>query len=170
MRFKLLALGASVLFLQGCSVLSPGSSDYACPGMPKGVVCKTPRAVYDISTGVSGKNGKSTYNPGPVEAILVGRDHGDVNTEPLPVLEQARVMRIWIAPWTDKNKDQHWPGLIFTVMQTHQWRVGDDSFEGVEPPVPHRISSASLPPLVVKPASVVAGAASQPPAQNEVLN
>jgi conjugal transfer pilus assembly protein TraV len=167
MNWKLLIL-SGVSFLTGCSIFSPGgSSDFACPGMPKGIVCKTPRQVYDISTNEQ-KSGKSGYNPGPVEVVMVGRDHIG-NLEPVPVLEQARVMRIWIAPWTDKNKDQHWPGLIFTVMQAHQWRVGDDNFEGVEPPVPHRISSV-LPMPAAKPVDGDGSARSQPKAQNEILN
>lgn len=162
-----IAIVSGVLMLTGCSVFSPGgSSEFDCPGMPKGVVCKTPRQVYDISS--NKKSGKSGYNPGPVEVVLVG--HGQFeDLEPVPVLEQAHVMRIWIAPWTDKNKDQHWPGLIFTVMQTQQWKVGDDNFEGIEPPVSHRISSA-LPMPAVKPVDGDGSARSQPKAQGEILN
>ena len=44
---------ATLLALTGCaSSLNPaGSGDFACPGMPMGVTCKTPAAVYKSSHG-----------------------------------------------------------------------------------------------------------------------
>lgn len=180
MKVKIFLLGVVVSLLSGCSIFAPGSSDFACPGMPKGVTCKTPREVYDISTGKTPKKGKAAkagdYDPSPVEVLLVGR--GGSNLEPVPVLEQAKVMRIWIAPWVDKNKDLHWPGMIFTQVQARQWSVGNDNFEGIEPPVPHRSMSMG-PPLSKKSSEGESGDGSaktegsdrsQPRLQDEVLN
>jgi conjugal transfer pilus assembly protein TraV len=144
---KTLAIIFPVMLICGCSFTPIGSSDFGCPGMPKGVVCKTPRQVYNITTnngdGIKdGGNKSSAFNPGPIEVIVTNKSNNEL-LEPMPILVQAQAMRVWIAPWTDQNKDQHWPGLIFTVIQPHQWNIGDDTFEGVEPPVPHRISSGA---------------------------
>lgn len=142
-RALVLFVGAS--FLSGCSVFSPGGdSDFACPGMPKGVVCKTPRQVYTISTEKQAKKSSGSYKPGVVE-VRIAKD--GFSPEPIPVLEQARVMRGWIAPWKDSNGDLHWPGVIFTQMHGRQWSVGENDFNGVEPPVPHRMAS-SAPPMM----------------------
>lgn len=170
MKTKILLCLAGIA-LSGCAGIfsTGGSGEFACPGMPKGVTCKSPREVYELS--ISGKQKKTSktngYNPGPVEVVLAGR--GDADLEPMPVLEQARVMRIWIAPWVDKNKDLHWPGMIFTQVQSRQWKVGNDNFEGIEPPVPHRISS-SMPLLPQKQSDGDAGMKLPPKSQDEILN
>ena len=132
--------------LSGCSIFNPGgSSDFSCPGMPSGVTCKTPREVYntpDDSSGGKKTSGKKSKSNMPIY-INALKPQDDLT--PIPVLEQAQVMRIWIAPWTDKNKDLPWPGLVFTQIQPRQWTVGEDSFNGVEPPVPHQMFSSAQP-------------------------
>jgi len=152
MKLKLMVLAlCGTTFLSGCAVFAPGDSDFSCPGMPKGVTCKTPREAYNISLNKPPKKSKydtGSLNLNPVEVSLVGRE--GANLEPVPVLEQAKVMRIWISPWIDKNKDLHWPGVIFTQVTSRQWQFGDDGFEGVEPPVPHRHVSAQAAPLASK--------------------
>jgi conjugal transfer pilus assembly protein TraV len=160
MNKKLIALMLAALPLfSGCaSMLNTGNSDkFGCEGMPKGVVCKTPRQVYsmtnsgfnDIGTAgennVSGikKSGKVIDNQ--MASVVNNYDTNSGQLAPVPVLEQAKVLRIWVAPWVDKNKDLHWPGLIFTKVQVNTWNFGNDSFEGVDPPVPHRMLQGSEP-------------------------
>lgn len=43
-------------------------------------------------------------------------------TEPLRV--PARVMRIWVSPWTDDAGDLHMPGYIYTEVEGRRWAVG----------------------------------------------
>lgn len=134
----ILTLVALSLVLGGCSVFNPsGESDFSCPGMPKGVTCKNPREVYQLTDTdkVKGK-GKASAVPTYIFATEPNRETA---LNPVPVLEQARVMRVWIGPFVDRNNDQHWPGLIFTVIQPKQWHFGTQEFEGVEPPIPHRM-------------------------------
>lgn len=134
---KILLSLVVTLLVSGCAAFNPaGSSDFACPGMPKGFSCKNPREVYKLTENekVKGK-GK-----GDIPTYLFAtepRNKSDIN--PVPVLEQAKVMRVWIAPWIDRNNDQHWPGLVFTVIQQKQWHFGHEEFEGIEPPVPHNM-------------------------------
>lgn len=145
---KLVAITAMISLLQGCaSTFNPaGSSEFACPGMPSGVTCKNPREVYKMtdSPRASG-NGTAA---GQVPTYIYSGNLGNQQLNPVPVLEQAQVMRVWIAPWVDKNKDLHWPGLMFTEVRPRQWNFGENSFDGVEPPVPHmmyEVAKAKVP-------------------------
>lgn len=147
-------LGAVIATLAGCasSLNTADSSEFGCPGMPQGVTCKTPREVYkmtnkefnDIGTAGDNDTVRKTGGgqPGEGNAGLVYQPvqmaAGSVLT-PVPMVEPAKVLRIWIAPWVDKNKDLHWPGLVFTKVQKNQWNVGEESFDGVDPPVPFQI-------------------------------
>lgn len=162
---SLLALCAVSTLFVGCSVFNPGGSgDYSCPGMPKGVVCKTPRQVYDMTDSDTGKKrGKGGSAP---TYVFATQPRGPDDLNPVPVLEQAKVMRIWIAPWVDANKDLHWPGMIFTQVQSRQWNFGAEGFNGVEPPVPHRSFMQGVAPKATPSKS---GGAEQPKEDN-VLN
>lgn len=159
MKKTLIAIVA-MLALSGCaSVMNTGDSgEFACPGMPKGVVCKGPREVYELTNGdVSSVSQDSlekketlpndkivekpvTATTTPVELAYAPSEAG---IQPEPLVTQTRVLRIWIAPWVDKSNNLHWPGLMFAKIQKSEWNFGQDSFEGVEPPVPHLLDSAS---------------------------
>lgn len=163
MRNKVLItlLGFSGL-LGGCaSMLNPaGSSDFDCPGMPKGIVCKNPREVYDKTNGdldtenvhYNSPNEPKVQNPASqTTASIAYQPSGNDLTQPEPLVTQTRVLRVWVAPWVDKNKDLHWPGLMFTKIQTSQWNYGEEAFDGVEPPIPHQIQPST--PDVTMPAT-----------------
>ncbi|WP_049820962.1 TraV family lipoprotein [Methylibium petroleiphilum] len=55
-----------------------------------------------------------------------------------PVREPAQVMRIWIAPWIDKNDDLHYPSYLFTEVQARRWTFGKQAFAGRGVVVPHK--------------------------------
>lgn len=55
-----------------------------------------------------------------------------------PVREAAQVMRIWIAPWIDKNDDLHYPSYLFTEVQPRRWTFGKAEFAGRGVVVPHK--------------------------------
>ena len=60
----------------------------------------------------------------------------------LAVREAAQVMRIWIAEWTDKNDDLHYPGYLFTEIQPRRWSVGKSEASGRNTTVPFRAAAA----------------------------
>lgn len=160
-----LALAIPVL-LTGCaSALNPGGeASFSCPGMPQGIVCKTPSAVYkstnqmppetenDLPLGQhlgdrSGPPAGMTYVlPKSVTAqgatTGTGTGTGIVKTgKARPVREAAQVMRIWIAEWTDKNDDLHYPGYLFTEIQPRRWSVGKAEASGRNTTVPFRATA-----------------------------
>lgn len=135
---RILALAVMIGALQGCSILNTvANNEFSCPGMPNGVSCKTPREVYNMTNG--DKAASSGTAAGDVPTYVFATKPGSGQLAPVPVLEQAKVMRVWIAPWVDSNKDLHWPGLMFTEIRPRKWHFGEEAFDGVEPPVPHRM-------------------------------
>lgn len=135
----LLSLSALAV-LSGCSSMlnTAGSGDYGCPGMPNGVVCKTPAAVYKsthldpaetsfdtpIGTREAGKKPPTValqpsalpHMPAPVASKTA--------SGPRPVRESAMVARIWIAPWVDKNDNLHLAQTQYTEIKPRTWTVG----------------------------------------------
>ena len=156
MKNSLFAILTVAVLSSGCSsMFNPGSasSDFDCPGMPKGVVCKTPREVYKLTNGenssVTAANLKQTLPNNRIvepknkkdEVIGPAFVQSDGGIQPEPLVTQTKVLRVWVAPWVDKGNDLHWPGLMFVKIQKSEWNYGDNNFEMVEPPVPHLIPS-----------------------------
>ena len=180
-RILLLAALAPVLFT-GCStVLNTADHDsFSCPGMPQGIVCKTPTAVFkstnqmpdqvdgDLPIGQTVAKAKRAASddilsaasrkapPLTKEVALTNfggaAARGDVTGR--PVREPARVMRIWIAPWVDKNDDLHFPSYLYTEVQPRRWSFGKSEFAGAGVVIPHReLAPASATSTVEQPAS-----------------
>jgi len=164
-RFPLSSLSL-VLMLTGCaSVLNTASHDeFACPGMPEGVTCKSPSQVYRATHGTLPD--VTPVTTPDVQAASVAKDPSPALTLPqhlpttlpdaqsaspqlpLPVLEPAKVMRIWIAPWEDSKKDLHWPSYLFTEIQPRKWSFGKAEFTGSRPVIPHLMLMPSAQPAL----------------------
>lgn len=82
------------------------------------------------------ENGASPARSYPVNA---GGKQGDevINNyvaprlpdQPVPIRTPAVVMRIWIAPYIDKNDDLNSPGYVFTEIEPRRWIYGDEKFQ-----------------------------------------
>lgn len=142
-KIQYLTVLAVILTLTGCAsaLNTAGSGDYGCPGMPTGVLCKTPAAVYKsthldpkptdfdlpINGALSGEAAKSQPMP------MANSQAGFVDIQaaahkfiagPRPVREPARIARIWIAPWIDKQDNLHLAQTHFTEIKPRTWTVG----------------------------------------------
>lgn len=169
-------LTSAISILSGCaSALNPvGESSFSCPGMPQGVTCKTPGAVYKSTQGsiaesesdkpllknsaIGKSNAERQHSPNAaVNRINPPSKVGADVKVPLPVRASSQVMRIWIAPWIDKNEDLHVPSFLYTEVTPRRWNLGQTSFAGNGVNVPYRVietapgQSVSLP--VAKPGS-----------------
>ena len=170
----------SIAFLlAGCaSALNTADHDeFACPGMPAGVMCKSPVQVYHATHGrdsVTAEPSKNREEPASLDFLDDGSGLASIQTDkvarvrqstqpfplplaiaqsaspnlPLPVLEPARVMRIWIAPWEDGKKDLHWPSYLFTEIQPRKWSFGKSEFTGSRPVIPYLMVMPSAQPAV----------------------
>jgi len=146
----LIMAAAAALLLSGCGSLGSlnWKSEYSCPGMPDGVVCKSPAEVYKLTENAdrltrdengapsnkaqlaSASDGAVKHIPGQV---TTGRN---MPRDALPVLEPAKVMRVWIAPWIDNKQDLHMPGYVFTEVTPRRLVVGESSAVRGKPLVP----------------------------------
>lgn len=184
MKRLLMALAvAATTILPGCASLGFGNDEYACPG-PNGVRCKSAREIYadtnsaDIVEGREPENytesepaGSEQWylneNPPPASSkkdnkrIEVVRRNIDlinlpkVDT-PRPIRTPSQVMRIWVAPWEDKDTDLVWAQLIYTEVEKRKWNYGNQL----------HTKEQTLHPLEVKAREASQARASQPEDSN----
>lgn len=137
-------LTATIALFTGCSTI--GNKDFSCPA-PKGFVCKSPTEIYELTHGdtnaiyqdstsnASGddmfKSPKSSNNGGfngNLNQVPVSNSFSKPaylpNSNPVPVLEQPKVVRVWVAPWVDENETLNFPSYKFKEITTRKWNFG----------------------------------------------
>ena len=172
---KIRLLLAAVPFLAtGCSsMLNTADNDsFSCPGMPQGIICKTPLAVYKSTNQMPQPTESDQPFGSKARGVQAGDDLGNVARPELtsggaagapgliqtsfsgsaeatasarPVRKPAQVMRIWIAPWIDSKDDLHYPSYLYTEVQPRRWSFGKTEFAGKGMVVPHRELAAVAP-------------------------
>ncbi len=152
-NFKLASLGlacAAVVVLSGCAsaLNTADNAEYACPGMPMTVTCKTPGAVYKSTQGelsetefdtpiqglskqpntqttaamAAGSAGPSNFAATAPRNQLVSSVTSEIGVK--PIREPAQVVRIWIAPWIDKNDNLNLAQYQYAEVKPRTWTVG----------------------------------------------
>jgi len=137
--FKTLAIvSIAADLLAGCSTIGIGKTEFVCPGMPGGFVCKTPREVYDATNGSDSVKitQATTGKPGESHDSPFARPMWKTESGPMPVLEHAQVLRIWIAPWVDSRQTLNWPSYVFTEITPRKWSFGGVEFHTQKPLTP----------------------------------
>ncbi len=142
--YKLIAMCAAAFVLSGCSnMLSIGSTEYGCKGMPEGVSCMSAKDVYSATENenykttlqaeqqaaqdASDKGKKVDGEPSTRVLYAEGADNAPIPMRarnPLPIRTQAVVMRIAVDPWEDENGDLYVPGFIYTEIEPRRWEIG----------------------------------------------
>lgn len=74
-----------------------------------------------------------------------------------PVMEPAKILRIWVAPWQDFKNDLHWPSYIFSELKPRTWAYGNLDFSAARPIVPYSMGAYSAPVVEKAPGSPMAG-------------
>ena len=105
-----------MLLIQGCAHLGIGKSDYAC-NEPGKSTCKSARQVYQDTQTTSTVQPLSLTPP-----QFVKPDLSLVTPEPIPNRIPAQVLRIWFAPWVDKQGNWHSGGLVMTDITPRDWQ------------------------------------------------
>lgn len=130
----------------GCSFFQVGESEFSCPGMPGDALCQSTRDIYALTD-----NGEVPLRMNPAGEVehtataqaatqqrLVGAAENPqdvVSTfvtprlpdQPVPVRTPAQVMRVWIAPWEDKDGDLVVTGFVYTEIQPRRWVIGEEA-------------------------------------------
>jgi len=140
-KLSLLLLSMSLLSLMmGCSSISGigGSSDYACP-MPQGSTCKSMSQTYQDSYRNSGASAQGPARAGNDESASSSYGTSNFSQEDAvlskpkqptlpaeigtPLLTGPRVMRIYIAPWTDADDNLLDGHRVFVKIEDSHWRL-----------------------------------------------
>lgn len=110
---RIATLSALVLTLAACQV-----------GHSKGV-CETDPAVCGSARDAALNGGKGSVTPlGPI----AGQSGGRPPRTDAVALERGDVMRIWTAPYADRNGALHISGYTFVEMRQRQWDVSQVDF------------------------------------------
>lgn len=137
MRFQsILAAALTATALSGCaSMFGIGSSSPSCPG-GQGIGCVSAREAYSMSNNPaaveaaeakgSGKDVRQgLLDPQPVSAIQVSLP--EPVQQSMPVMEPAKIMRLWINTWQDDQQQLHFPSIVFIEVTPRRWSIGNNS-------------------------------------------
>ena len=128
-RHRLTAIFAFAALAAGCAT----GPKYACSA-PDGVGCKPVSEVYAAS--VAGELVDADAEPGDAgtDTRRVSTDNrpasqpGNVGQPVVatvqpgsPILTPPKVLRVWIAPWEDKNGDLHDETYLYLRLDEGQW-------------------------------------------------
>ncbi len=131
---KSIFLASFAALLNGCSYLGIGQGDFSCPGGVDGVRCMSARQVYQATESSDYVKTKSESNKAEngKTAIVTGQFKNGTSQvavpsieQPIPIRTQAKVMRIWMAPWEDDDGDLHADGYLYTEIESRRWNLGD---------------------------------------------
>lgn len=161
------ALGAVVLATAGCA--SQGKSSFSCTGLPGSVTCMDAMTVYEITSDpaleaalraeLARRSAQGEKNIDTRELLQQIRGQTTYSaigrtslmaplTQPMPVLEPARVVRIWIAPWVDRKGDLHMPGYLFSEITPRRWSLGEAEVSNTQVLAPVQVRHEESPPSV----------------------
>lgn len=131
-KSKFLALFAALL--NGCSYLGIGQGDFSCPGGVDGVRCMSARQVYQATESSDYVKTIAESDKSETGKTAIVTDHIQNGTsqvavpsieQPIPIRTQAKVMRIWMAPWEDDDGDLHADGYLYTEIESRRWNLGN---------------------------------------------
>lgn len=134
MKTKALSVVLAALVLAGCGSLSGvgGSNSYACKA-PEGVLCNSMSGVYANSLennlpsqrasqkqqeSAPGDGGRMNYAP-----QADGTKTASHRTKAIPLRSEARILRIWVAPWKDEEGDLHDESRTYVVVDDGRWLI-----------------------------------------------
>jgi conjugal transfer pilus assembly protein TraV len=130
MNTKLITLVAALLPLAGCSTFSGlnGSSSTACKA-PDGVTCQSISGVY--ANNISRNSGKESTEGLKKESARRGAERQQLTGftqvgSGAPVMSPTQVIRVWFAPWKDRDNDMHDESTIYTVRTNGHWIIDND--------------------------------------------
>ena len=129
MKLSVLLLSIAATTLTGCASWFNTNPETVCPG-GTGVPCTSLRNAYQLSNHTTNFDGPEGKNIGPmadapVKAISVSLP--EPIAQPMPVMEPAKVARIWVNKWVDDTGNLHYPSLVFTEVTPRKWAEGSNS-------------------------------------------
>ena len=134
----LVGLVMSTTLMNGCMSFALGEEEFSCPNGNKGVACTSTWDMYEqTNNGQIPNDGKETENNikndqaknGESDFVLDNYVTNRLPNEPIPVRTPPQVMRIWVAPYEDKEGDFIMSGYVYTEVSPRRWTLGVNSQE-----------------------------------------
>jgi conjugal transfer pilus assembly protein TraV len=130
MRTVCLIVSVLALALGGCAGTltgMDGESKFSCKA-PDGVTCSSLSGVYAnaVANNLPGLRKDGKGDPAvrsPSTESPDGTITGQVASSGDPLRTQAKVLRIWIAPWEDTEGDLHDQSYIYVVANAGRWAI-----------------------------------------------
>lgn len=120
--------------LTGCAnTLSglDGGSRFACKA-PDGVTCSSLSSVYanavadNLPALRQQEKPELSHNQSPIPATKQGGIVGSTPSSGDPIRAQAKVLRIWVAPWEDSEGDLHDQAYLYVMADPGRWVIEHD--------------------------------------------
>lgn len=119
---QLLLVAVAATALSGC--VSTGGLDaqdrFSCKA-PPGISCSSLSGVYAnaVQDNLPGStSGAAIYSRQKGDAVI-----GSAPASGTPLLSNARVLRVWVAPWEDGKKVLHDQAFLYAVADTGHWQI-----------------------------------------------
>lgn len=133
-----LVTAALCMTLAACGSITglDGTSSYACKA-PEGVKCDSVSGTYYNALQNNLPSQRKSSTPAPSvpaaptrqDVLLVASHSGTSPTrtatavQPLPLRAAPRVMRLWIKPWEDADRDLNGESLVYVQVDDGRWLV-----------------------------------------------
>lgn len=170
------AISIAMLALAGCGSLSglDGSSEYGCKA-PEGVKCDSVSGNYynALQNNLpSQRSRRQTTPPGESKPPLAP-SNAPASYTPSPLRAQARVLRMWVKPWEDLDRDFNDQAYVYVQVDSGHWLVEHaqreirNAYAPVRPPrspvaqTPDAKSSIARPAIVNSPPDTASGPIAQ---------
>jgi conjugal transfer pilus assembly protein TraV len=157
-----LAAAVAAAVVSGCAAV--GQPDFSCDGMPGNVTCIDAMTVYELTSDPAldaavraevARRTEAGETAIDTKALVAQIKQTRASTQtgattlmaalnqPMPVLEPARVVRIWVAPWVDAKGDLHMPGYLFSEITPRRWSLGEAEVAGARVLTPMQVERDS---------------------------
>ena len=146
--------------LSGCTSLMSGiggSERYACKA-PEGVACMSVSGAYANSVQGAPPPSQSPPTrppapPGFYGAMSVAPARSETSSAPASrIRSDARLLRVWIAPWEDSDGDLHEEAIVHVIIDSGRWLIDHvrpsprNAIDNVAPPLATPESPPPAPP------------------------
>jgi conjugal transfer pilus assembly protein TraV len=166
MHARLFPLVAAVSILSGCGSMTgftESKSQFACKA-PDGVTCTSVSGVYANAMQNNLPAQQTRSRSAPAAAALpvpTGGAAFPIVAAGMPIRSQARMLRIWVAPWRDEDDTLHDQSYMYIMVDPGRWLVERSRESTV------KTTLARLQPLG-RPRSTAQAASEQPTSQGSL--
>lgn len=124
---RLITLAAAASILGGCGSMTgftDSGSKFACKA-PPGVVCTSVSGVY-ANAQQNNLPAQQGSRPRPALAAHAAPSGGSafpIAAAGMPIRSQARMLRIWVAPWRDEEDTLHDQSYMYVMVDPGKWLI-----------------------------------------------